>query len=82
MQLTLDNRAAAAERLILKLEDMGYRFRPTKYGYAYLWPEEGADIESLMELSKYRKEASLYLSQRGKIYSRICRDIAKSGRVL
>jgi hypothetical protein len=95
MQLTIDNRAEKAEKLILQLEDMGYRFRPTKYGYAFTGPDERDIVviyrtvddvrlmgsEMLHELTRYRKEASLYLTQRGKTYSRICRDIAQGGRV-
>ncbi len=81
MQLTIDNRAEKAEKLILQLEDMGYRFRPTKYGYAHTGPVDDSGSEMLYELTRYRKEASLYLTQRGKTYSRICRDIAQGGRV-
>lgn len=73
--MTIDNRAAEAERLVLKLEELGYRFRISRTPdgrEVYLFqatPDAIASIESsrlLQELQLVKGEVIEYMNNRAK----------------
>jgi hypothetical protein len=73
VQQTIDNRAAAAEALILELEGKGYHFGFGKSGL--LCSEE---IKN--RIKPYKKEIAAYISSQGAANARRCKEIALGGR--
>jgi len=85
MQQTIDDRAALAERLVLDLEHLGYRF--VLYGGVtgtlLLYSGKAKTITDsetraiMKELKPVEKELCAYLTERGKSSARKCKRIAE-----
>lgn len=79
MQQTIDNRAARAELIVLRLEKLGYRFAVSGARIVYSKNRQlppGKDNKVTRLLDRYRTEVCSYITRRGKANARKCRDIA------
>ena len=83
MQQTIDDRAALAERLVLDLEHLGYRFSTSGILYSgkakTITDSETREI--MRQLRPVEQELRAYVTTRGKSYACKCKRIAEGAGV-